>query len=202
MLILPRYSTSLFNRTATRLFTERCNVVNGLLDCCDDAGDDNSINHFGSESTQATIKRFPCWLFAEYYAIIIVLPKPEVFIYVMYQTKIEMNQYQDMLEKIFDEQRKLVEYLGVDRYPKKTEQRVSALMTAIIHEAIELQDLTSWKWWKRPSGFEIEIAQTELIDILHFVIQTALELEMTPQKVLEVYLNKNYINRERKRSGY
>ena len=113
-----------------------------------------------------------------------------------------MNQYQDMLEKIFDEQKKLVEYLGVDRYPKKSEQRLSALMTAIIHEAIELQDLTNWKWWKKPSHFEIEMTQTELIDILHFVIQAALELEMTPQKVLEVYMNKNYINRERKKSGY
>ena len=86
-----------------------------------------------------------------------------------------MNQYQDMLEKIFEEQKKLVEYLEVDRYPKKTDERVSALMTAIVHEAIELQDLTSWKWWKRPSGFEIELAQTELIDILHFVIQAAME---------------------------
>ena len=113
-----------------------------------------------------------------------------------------MNQYQDMLEKIFEEQKKLVEYLEVDRYPKKTDERVSALMTAIVHEAIELQDLTSWKWWKRPSGFEIELAQTELIDILHFVIQAAMESRMTPQKVLEEYMNKNYINRERKRSGY
>jgi dimeric dUTPase (all-alpha-NTP-PPase superfamily) len=107
-----------------------------------------------------------------------------------------------MLEKIFDEQKKLAEYLRGDRYPKKTEQRISALMTAIIHEAIELQDLTSWKWWKKPSGFEIKMAQTELIDILHFVIQAALELEMTPQKMLEVYMNKNCINRERKNSGY
>jgi dimeric dUTPase (all-alpha-NTP-PPase superfamily) len=172
------------------------------LDCCDDAGDDNSINHFGSESIQATIKRFPCWLFTEFHATIPVLWKPEVFIYVKLLTKIEMNQYQDMLAKIFDEQKKLVEYLGVDRYPKKTEHRISALMTAIIHEAIELQDLTNWKWWKKPSRFEIEMAQTELIDILHFVIQAALELEMTPQKVLEVYMNKNYINRERKKSGY
>ncbi len=113
-----------------------------------------------------------------------------------------MNQYQDMLEKIFDEQRKLVEYLEADRYPKRTEERVSALMTAIIHEAIELQDLTSWKWWKRPSEFEIERAQTELIDILHFVIQAALELQMTPRKLLNTYLNKNYVNRERKRAGY
>jgi dimeric dUTPase (all-alpha-NTP-PPase superfamily) len=113
-----------------------------------------------------------------------------------------MTQYEDALEKIFDEQRKLVDYLGLDRYPKKTDERVSALMTAVIHEAIELQDLTSWKWWKRPSGFEVKMAQTELIDILHFVIQAALELEMTPQDVLDVYMNKNYVNRERKRLGY
>jgi dimeric dUTPase (all-alpha-NTP-PPase superfamily) len=113
-----------------------------------------------------------------------------------------MNHHQDTLERIFNEQKKLVEYLGEDRYPKRTDERVSALMTAIIHEAIELQDLTSWKWWKRPTSFEIKKAQTELIDILHFVIQAALELEMTPRKVMEVYMNKNYINRERKRSGY
>ncbi len=128
--------------------------------------------------------------------------EPEVLIYVKYQTKNGMNHNQDRLEKIFDEQKKLVEYLVADRYPKKTEERVSALMTAIIHEAIELQDLTSWKWWKRPSGFEVKIAQTELIDILHFVIQVALELQMTPQDVLDVYMDKNYVNRERKRSGY
>lgn len=113
-----------------------------------------------------------------------------------------MNHSQDRLEKIFDEQKKLVEYLGVSRYPKKTQERVSALMTAIVHEAIELQDLTSWKWWKRASHFEGEKAQIELIDILHFVIQAALELEMTPQKMLDVYMNKNYINRERKDTGY
>ena len=113
-----------------------------------------------------------------------------------------MNQYEDTLEKIFNEQKRLVDYLGLDRYPKKTDERVSALMTAVIHEAIELQDLTSWKWWKKSTIFETEKAQTELIDILHFVIQTAIELEMTPQKVLEEYMNKNHVNRERKRLGY
>lgn len=113
-----------------------------------------------------------------------------------------MDQHYDMLEKIFDEQKKLVEYLGAERYPRKTEERISVLMTAIIHEATELQDLTSWKWWKKPSRFEMEMAQTELIDILHFVIQAALELQMTAEKVLDVYMDKNSVNRERKRSGY
>lgn len=119
-----------------------------------------------------------------------------------FHTKIEMNQRYDKLEKIFEGQRKLVEFLGAERYPEKTEDRISVLMTAIIHEAIELQDLTSWKWWKKPPNFEMEMAQTELIDILHFVIQAALELQMTPEKVLDVYMDKNYVNQERKRSGY
>lgn len=113
-----------------------------------------------------------------------------------------MDKHHDTLEKIFDEQKKLVEYLGAERYPQKAEERVSVLMTAIMHEAAELQDLTSWKWWKKPPVMELKMAQTELIDILHFVIQAALELQMTPQQVLDVYMHKNYENRERKRSGY
>jgi dimeric dUTPase (all-alpha-NTP-PPase superfamily) len=113
-----------------------------------------------------------------------------------------MNQYEDMLQRIFDLQKELVDYLGSDRYPKRTDERVSALMTAVVHEAIELQSLTNWKWWKRPVEFQIEKAQSELVDILHFVIQTAIELNMTPQKILQEYMNKNYINRERKKHGY
>lgn len=113
-----------------------------------------------------------------------------------------MYQHKDTLEKIFQEQKELVNYLESNRYPTGVEERVSALMTAIIHEAIELQNLTSWKWWKRPVEFEIDKAQSELIDILHFVIQTAIELNLTHHQVLQKYMDKNYINRERKRQGY
>lgn len=113
-----------------------------------------------------------------------------------------MCQHKDTLEKIFQEQKELVNYLESNRYPTGVEERVSALMTAIIHEAVELQNLTSWKWWKRPVGFEIDKAQSELIDILHFVIQTAIELNLTHHQVLQKYMDKNYINRERKRQGY
>lgn len=79
---------------------------------------------------------------------------------------------------------------------------MSALSTAIIHEAVELQRLTNWKWWKKPTGFDITSAREELIDIWHFVVQASIELGMTPSDILEEYSKKNKVNRDRQTSGY
>ena len=50
------------------------------------------------------------------------------------------------------------------------EGRVAALCTAMIHEAVELQRTTNWKWWKKPTEFNQAEAKEELIDIWHFLI--------------------------------
>ncbi len=92
--------------------------------------------------------------------------------------------------------------MRLDRYPKDIEGRVSALSTAIMHEAVELQRTTNWKWWKTPAEFDESAAREELIDIWHFVVQASLELGLTPDDILEEYRRKNEINRERQRSGY
>ena len=92
--------------------------------------------------------------------------------------------------------------MDLSRYPASTDGRVSALSTAIVHEAIELQRLTSWKWWKKPIAFDTEAAKEELIDIWHFVVQTSIELGMTPSDVLNEYKRKNNINRDRQVLGY
>jgi len=85
---------------------------------------------------------------------------------------------------------------------KTIDQRISAISTAIIHEAVELQRETNWKWWKQAKEFNIPKAQEELIDIQHFVTWAAQELGMTAQQFFNRYLLKNEINRERQRSGY
>jgi dimeric dUTPase (all-alpha-NTP-PPase superfamily) len=108
----------------------------------------------------------------------------------------------DRLDSIFSMQKGLAEMMNLDRYPKDTEGRVSALCTAIIHEAVELQRTTNWKWWKKPSQFNIEDAKEELIDIWHFVVQASLELGLTPDDILEEYKKKNQINRDRQKNGY
>ena len=109
---------------------------------------------------------------------------------------------EDRLDIIFKLQKGLSEIMKLDRYPKDSEGRVSALSTAIMHEAVELQRTTNWKWWKTPTEFNRAEAREELIDIWHFVVQASLELDLTPEDIVKEYRKKNEINRERQRNGY
>jgi dimeric dUTPase (all-alpha-NTP-PPase superfamily) len=108
----------------------------------------------------------------------------------------------DTLEAIFSMQKELASMMDLSRYPASSEGRISALSTAIIHEAVELQRLTSWKWWKKPALFDGAAAREELIDIWHFVVQASIELGMSPADILEEYKKKNKVNRDRQTSGY
>ncbi|HKX81371.1 MAG TPA: dUTPase [Nitrososphaera sp.] len=108
----------------------------------------------------------------------------------------------DNLESIFAMQKDLAANMDLSRYPKTIEGKVSALSTAIVHEAIELQRLTDWKWWKKPVAFDTAAAREELIDIWHFVVQASIELGMSPADIVGEYVRKNKINRDRQNSGY
>ena len=108
----------------------------------------------------------------------------------------------DSLEEIFSMQRELTSMMDLSRYPKSVEGKVSVLSTAIMHEAVELQRLTDWKWWKKPVNFDADSAKEELIDIWHFVVQASIELGMSPSDIVGEYAKKNKVNRERQSSGY
>jgi len=101
----------------------------------------------------------------------------------------------DKLEKLIKMQRNLATLLASPRYPTKTEERISFLCT-------ELQRLTNWKWWKNPTVFNYEEAKEELIDILHFVLQATIELNMTADDIVKYYSKKNKINKKRKKMDY
>jgi len=92
--------------------------------------------------------------------------------------------------------------MNLDRYPKDVEDRVSVLCTAIVHEAVELQMTTNWKWWKKPTEFNLDGAKEELIDIWHFVVQASIELGLTPDDIVNEYKRKNEINCQRQKNGY
>jgi len=109
---------------------------------------------------------------------------------------------EDRLDSIFALQKGLENMMNLNRYPSDVEGRITALCTAIIHEAVELQRTTNWKWWKKPTKFNEEEAKEELIDIWHFVVQASLELKLTPDDILNEYKRKNEINRDRQRNGY
>ena len=109
---------------------------------------------------------------------------------------------EDKLDSIFSLQKGLTSMMNLDRYLKETEEKISALCTAIVHEAVELQRTTNWKWWKTPAAFNQMEAKEELIDIWHFVIQASIELNLTPDEILDEYKRKNEINRQRQKDGY
>lgn len=108
----------------------------------------------------------------------------------------------DTLEAIFGLQKGFAAYVDGSRYPNGRPERISALCTAIIQEAAELQATTNWKWWKRQAEFDEAGAREELIDIWHFVVQASLELGLSPADVLDEYRRKNRINVERQKNGY
>ena len=108
----------------------------------------------------------------------------------------------DKLDEIFELQKNLSKVIKSDRYPKNTEEKISALCTAIMHEAVELQRTTNWKWWKTPTEFDKKEAREELIDIWHFVVQASLELNLTTNDILNEYKKKNEINKKRQQDGY
>ena len=108
----------------------------------------------------------------------------------------------DALQDIFDMQNGLTQMMDLSRYPNTVEARISKLATAIIHEAVELQRLTGWKWWKKPVAFDEQSAREELIDIWHFVVQASIELGMNPSDIVEQYKKKNDINKSRQELGY
>ena len=120
---------------------------------------------------------------------------------------------EDMLESLFQKQKELHQTIATystsngSQYSKKflslsKEERLSALCTAIIHEAVELQRLNNWKWWKKTVEFDQNHAKEELIDIWHFVIDVSIELGMTPRDILAAYITKNQINKDRQKNDY
>ncbi len=80
--------------------------------------------------------------------------------------------------------------------------RVFMLSTALVHEAIELQRETNWKWWKKESVADREKIQEEIIDIWHFLIQISIESGMDSKKIMEKYMEKNEENLKRQIKGY
>ena len=86
--------------------------------------------------------------------------------------------------------------------PEIKSRRFLDFELALRQESAEAVDSLNWKWWKKATPFNEAEAREELIDIWHFVVQASLELNLTPDDILDEYKRKNEINRERQRNGY
>jgi dimeric dUTPase (all-alpha-NTP-PPase superfamily) len=111
----------------------------------------------------------------------------------------------DMLETMFDLQKKLNKRVGVDTDSMTDEDRAKWLLNyarALGQELAELVDSVPWKWWAQYQSFDKHNAKVEIIDMFHFLMSLALTLGLSAKDVFEAYLRKNKVNLDRQEEGY
>jgi dimeric dUTPase (all-alpha-NTP-PPase superfamily) len=80
--------------------------------------------------------------------------------------------------------------------------RIFMLSSALLHEVVELQRETGWKWWKTEKVIEGQRIQEEVIDLWHFLIQLSIEAGLDPELLISKYIEKNKVNTKRQQQGY
>ena len=138
----------------------------------------------------------------------------------------KVHEMKDKLEYLFDMQKSLItqdynstkinnsEKISEDNNPENKMKklyemkepfsgyRIFMISSALVHEAIELQRETNWKWWKKDKILDNEKLQEEIIDLWHFLIQLSIEAGFEPQKLISKYMEKNKENTGRQLRGY
>jgi dimeric dUTPase (all-alpha-NTP-PPase superfamily) len=117
----------------------------------------------------------------------------------------------DKLEFLFNKQKALIQEIenaqnkmqAIYKTPEVFEgYRMFMLASALLHEVIELQRETNWKWWKATEKISIERCQKEVIDIWHFLIQLSMEVGLNANDIVNIYIEKHAENIDRQREGY
>lgn len=82
-------------------------------------------------------------------------------------------------------------------------KRVREDVEAITAELGEFRDSFPWKAWRPTEAqpFDIQNAKVEIIDMLHFLINICLFLNITPEDLVNGFFNKNAVNHNRRESG-
>lgn len=76
------------------------------------------------------------------------------------------------------------------------------ILSALIHEAVETQRETNWKWWKTAKPPNKERIIDEIADLQHFVVQLAMVCGVSKEEFLQQYWNKLQVNVKRLEDGY
>ena len=109
----------------------------------------------------------------------------------------------DKLDDLFARQADLSAYYrsvrSIGFYSQEPLKRCTTWTRAIIHECCELDNELNWKPWKNPLDLETnrEERLLEMADILHFLIQLALDQGFSADDLYRAYLAKNTENRTR-----
>jgi len=116
-----------------------------------------------------------------------------------------MDRLSELFEKQYFLQKKIcIDLTNLDNEAKEVWTKENIL--AMHAELSELLEWINWKHWKKTkvqyTSERIKEIQFEIIDLFHFLINLALIWELTPQKMFEIYNEKNKINYERQNTKY
>lgn len=112
----------------------------------------------------------------------------------------------DRLAEIFALQAELAEYYRTVRpdgfYSEEPLSRCTTWTRALIHECCELDNELNWKPWKNPQDLAAnrEERLAEMADLLHFLIQLAMDQGFSATDLYQAYIRKNQENRQRQRT--
>lgn len=116
----------------------------------------------------------------------------------------QARSVRDMLADIFARQAELGAFYRTVRpdgfYSLPPLEKCTTWTRAIIHECCELDDELGWKPWKnaapdREANREARLMETA--DILHFLVQLALDQGFSAEELHAAYVRKNAENRRR-----
>ncbi len=120
-----------------------------------------------------------------------------------------------MLDRLFSMQRDLNDRifakheLGVmsadfarkDLDPAVRQKWLLNYLRALVHEAVEAEDVCAWKWWTKDKTIDEQALKVEVVDIWHFLISLTIASGMSPEDVLAVYEQKWKVNHARQDRG-
>jgi len=112
----------------------------------------------------------------------------------------------DRLAQIFALQAELADYYRQVRpdgfYSQEPITRCTTWTRAIMHECCELDNELNWKPWKNSQDLAAnrEARLEEMADILHFVVQLALDQGFSATDLYQAYVRKNAENRQRQQA--
>ncbi|MDR0678951.1 MAG: dUTPase [Puniceicoccales bacterium] len=121
------------------------------------------------------------------------------------EQKQEQGQSFCRLAHLFELQKKFCRRLGIEPDTLSDEERkdwVLSYARAMQQEIAELVDSLPWKWWAKYQQFDLQNARVEVVDVLHFLISTAIALGMNADDLYEKFCKKNEVNHMRQDAGY
>lgn len=115
----------------------------------------------------------------------------------------------DILKYFFDLQKQFQESIGIilptcmnDIISKQNVENIKNQLFAMVDEVMEASREIPWKAWKKNQNFHVHEFRMELIDILHFLINTFILVGMEVSDVENYFLSKHATNIKRQEDGY